>query len=272
MDSFRKLGWDASRLISQNGGPVSKALYLAARTYSRAYVNLNYDMKTNGEFYLLDRLCNADVSTIFDVGANKGEYALACLGRIKQAQVHCFEIVPATFSKLSRNVSSPNVRLNNFGLSDAPGELVINYSALDDGSSSLIEGSNIHRGDWQKIAVKVVSGDSYVRDNGIRKIDWLKVDVEGAEHLVFQGFSNSFDHGLIGAVQFEFGMVNIYSKVLLKDFWSFFEARGFVIGPVMPKGVKFRRYDTRDEDFQGPPNFVAVHTTRQDILTATKID
>jgi hypothetical protein len=87
---------------------------------------------------------------------------------------------------------------------------------------------------------------------------------------VFDGFSQSFENGLISSVQFEFGMVNIYSKFLLKDFWEFFSNHGYVLGPVMPKGVDFKEYNTRDENFQGPPNFFAVHKSKSKIIEAVK--
>jgi hypothetical protein len=98
----------------------------------------------------------------------------------------------------------------------------------------------------------------------------LKVDFEGAEHIVFNGFSESFKTGSISAVQFEFGMVNIYSKFLLKDFWEFFSKHGFVLGPVMPQGIYFKEYNTRDENFQGPPNFFAVHKSKPKIIEAVR--
>src|SRR5262245_31547999 len=66
----------------------------------------------------------------------------------------------------------------------------------------------------------------------------------------------------IRVVQFEFGMCNIETKFLLKDFWQFFSDRGFLVGAVMPKGVRFKEYNHRDEDFQGPPNFLAVQSSQ----------
>jgi hypothetical protein len=65
-------------------------------------------------------------------------------------------------------------------------------------------------------------------------------------------------------------MVNIYSKFLLKDFWEFFSNHGYILGPVMPKGVDFKEYNTRDENFQGPPNFFAVHKSKSKIIEAVK--
>jgi hypothetical protein len=66
-------------------------------------------------------------------------------------------------------------------------------------------------------------------------------------------------------------MINIYSKFLLRDFWQFFSEHGFAIGPIMPNGVTFKDYNPRDENFQGPPNFLAVHKSRPMIIEAVKL-
>ena len=226
MSSLRQLAWNTSRLIAQNGGPVSRALYHMANLYTKTYNNHNYNMDNNGEYYVLDKLSNTTIETVFDVGANKGDYTNACLRRFRSAKIHAFEIAPPTYRKLTGNVSSERVIFNKFGLSDTKGSFELNYNPDDDGSSSLVAGGNIHDGLWQKINVEVITGDQYCKDNNINSIDLLKVDVEGAEHLVFDGFSESFKSDSISAVQFEFGMVNIYSKFLLKDFWDFFRNMG----------------------------------------------
>jgi FkbM family methyltransferase len=179
--------------------------------------------------------------------------------------------MPPTFAKLRANTgSSPRVKLNDFGLSNAPGSVTINYTPSDDGITSLIEGSAIHDHDWQKIDVRVIKGDDYCRDNGVETIDLLKVDVEGAENLVLEGFVEMFGNAAVSAVQFEYGMTNIYSKFLLKDFWAFFNSHDFEIGPVMPTGVDFMPYNPRNEDFQGPPNFLAVHKRRDDLIQSLR--
>lgn len=257
-------------MMAHNGGPMSRALFHAANVYVKTYNNLNYDMATNGENHVLNRLSGHDIKVVFDVGANKGEYTAACLSRFPNATIHAFEIVPATFEKLAAGATSPRIKLNSFGLANSSGRLSINYNPHDDGSSSLVEGSSIHPGTWQKVEVDVVTGDDYCADQKVDSIDLLKIDVEGAENLVLEGFSKSFGSGRISSVQFEFGMVNIYSKFLLKDFWEFFRKHGFALGPIMPKGVDFKEYDSRHETFQGPPNFLAVHESKPKLIDAVK--
>lgn len=259
------------RLISQNLGPISFGLYQAANLYTKSYMNVNHDMRTNGEFYLLDRLAGFNIQTVFDVGANKGEYTNACLTKFQAARIHAFEIVPETHARFISNVRSDRVVINNFGLADRPGDIEINYNPKKDGLSSLIEGTDINKGQWTTRGVEIRCGDEYCRANDIKSIDFLKMDVEGAENLVLLGLDDMLSSNRIKVIQFEFGMINIYSKFLLIDFWKVLEGHGFRLGPMMPKGVDFMEYNPRNENFQGPPNYVAVHSSRPDLIDAVRL-
>ena len=87
-------------------------------------------------------------------------------------------------------------------------------------------------------------------------MDFLKLDVEGAEHLVLQGLDESLQNGRIRFVQFEYGRVNILTHFLLRDFYQLFRGYGYAVGKIYPDYVEFRDYDLRDEDFLGP-NYLA---------------
>lgn len=95
-----------------------------------------------------------------------------------------------------------------------------------------------------------------MRDNGIERIDLLKIDVEDAEHLVLEGFGEALGTK-IDAIQFEYGRVNIITHFLLRDFYQILEARNYLVGKLFSNHVDFRSYDLTDEDFVGP-NYVAV--------------
>ncbi len=272
--TFSSIAWNLCRHAAHRGGRFSRAAYGLSTIYVRAYRNLNYDMATNGELFVLDCFSKQNIRTIFDVGANLGEYVMHCMPRFGGATIHAFEVVPDTFAKLQASVGHiPNVRINNVGLSDSDRTTEINYNPEHDGASSLIANvDSIHPHlSWSKRVVRLTTGDSYLRQNDIAAVDLLKIDVEGAEHLVLAGFEDTLRRGAISSIQFEYGMANIYSKFLLHDFWSLLTGYGFQIGPIMPKGVAFRPYDPRDEDFQGPPNFLAVHRSRPELAAAVAL-
>jgi FkbM family methyltransferase len=251
----------AFHIFAHSGGSPARIASKVANMYVRAAKNQIYDCTINGEFFVLDQLAHCSVSVIFDIGANVGNYSIGCANRFPSARIHAFEIVPDTADKLQQNLGTrTNVIVNRFGLSDAPGVLEINFNPEKDGLSSLVGiGSHADLPGWTRRSVSVKVGDDYCASNDISHIDLLKIDVEGAERQVLDGFKRMFSEHKISVVQFEYGMINIDTKFLLKDIWKFFQERDFVVGAIMPRGVRFKDYEYQDEDFQGPPNYLAVH-------------
>ena len=96
-----------------------------------------------------------------------------------------------------------------------------------------------------------------MKKHGITHVDFLKLDVEGAENRVLQGFANALQDRLIDVIQFEYGRANIISKFLLYDFYVLFQKYGYKVGKIYPNYVDFREYSSDDENFLGP-NYLAV--------------
>jgi FkbM family methyltransferase len=224
-----------------------------------------YNWHDNGEKWLLNRLAAFRPSTIFDVGANVGDWSALAHQAIPNAQIHSFEIIDGTYAALRKRLSNHRgVHLNNFGLSDKSGTITMR---LFDSSNGLASHVAFPHGSYSEAVCPVRRGDEYMRDNGIERIDFLKIDVEGAEHLVLNGFGTAIGSGQIDVIQFEYGKVNILTHFLLGDFYDFLEARGYSVGKLFPDHVDFRAYRFDDEDFSGP-NYVAVRKECSDIIDA----
>jgi FkbM family methyltransferase len=241
----------------------------------RGWKNSGFDIQANGEAALLARLRPLAPRTVFDVGANVGDWSRAALAALPAARVHAFEIAPATAEKLSRHAAGHADRLvvNRTGLSDAAGTATLHYTPQSDTASSLVGAAMAvaaahHRvTEVQTLTVPVTTGDSYVAAHGLDRIDLLKIDVEGAELAVLRGFQDSFARGLIDVVQFEYGLVNLRTRIFLEDFYTFFDRHGFAVGKLFPDGVGFKPYALEDEDFIGL-NFVACRRDRPDLIAA----
>ena len=238
-----------------------------AEHYLRRRKNFNYDSKQNGEFELLIRLKKTDVRTVFDVGANQGLWTLESRELFPFAHTHSFEIIPSTFALLKKNTQNlDRITCNPFGLSDREGDAVAyTHPTASELATITSGGSEIHQVEFAKENVQVRTGDSYCSEHAIQKINFLKIDAEGAEGTILTGFSGMLEQQRIEVIQFEYGMANIYSRFLLKDFYSLLAPAGFAIGKLFSTGIRFSPYRPENEDFRGP-NFVAVHQAKPELI------
>jgi FkbM family methyltransferase len=128
-----------------------------------------------------------DVQVVFDVGANCGAASVHFARHYPDAAVHAFEPGREARSYLRRNVASlPNVSVHPVGLysTDRPALLFQGDGYL--GMASVIRRSfNLDVGE----PVELRAGAGCVADNGLDRIDVLKVDVEGCEIEVIEGLT-----------------------------------------------------------------------------------
>jgi FkbM family methyltransferase len=255
----------AHRLAQPPNDQNMLGMSLFCSSFLEAYKNLNYDMRSNGEQWLLSKLAAFRPEVVFDVGANVGDWLILARATLPDSQLHAFEIVESTFTALAeRMAGTAGVVLNHCGLSDHSGSATMH---LFDASSKLSSHVAYPHGPYQEAICPVKRGDEYVGEKGIKRIDLLKIDVEGAEHLVLKGFGALLDADDIDVIQFEYGMVNIITHFLLRDFYQLLEARGYLIGKLFPDHVDFRNYELTDEDFIGP-NYVAVRKAQAAMIDA----
>jgi len=123
--------------------------------------------------------------TILDIGANIGNHALAWAGSC--LRLYAFEPGSGAYALLERNISENglgHLHALNFGLSDTDAQRTLYLNTQGNlGASSLH-----HRGDGSmEETVRLRRGDDYLREQGIRDIDFIKIDVEGHERQAFTG-------------------------------------------------------------------------------------
>jgi FkbM family methyltransferase len=125
--------------------------------------------------------------TFLDIGANGGWYALNLAQRFPAATVHAFEPVPATFRGLALNLEAngfSNVRLHNLGLMNEEGTQPFFFDPTISGRASAR--NLVDDPEALPVACPVTRLDTFARAHGLAP-DVVKVDVEGAELMVFQG-------------------------------------------------------------------------------------
>lgn len=236
------------------------------------YENSSHDFAHNGERFLVENVAtHTSASVLFDVGANVGDWSDMALQLCPRAQIHAFEIAPVTQRKLqARFESTPEVVVNHFGLNADGESLELYYYPENDTLSSVVDYP--HGGSRDRLTVHCRTGDAYVAETlaQTQEIDLLKVDVEGAEPYVFEGFGETLKAGRIRVIQFEYGRANIITGFLLRDIYPLLEACGFVVGKLYPNYVAFKEYELADENFIGP-NFVAVRRDQSDLIDSMSI-
>ena len=244
--------------------PAVEALHELASFVESAYANEGSSFHTNGELALLRKLIPADFKTAIDVGANFGDWTVETLALWPQCRLHAFEVAPLTFKTLTEQVPVQNrdrVVLNCLGLSDQAGTLTMQYFP----DHPELTCDRPRHGSYQAIPfeAQLDTGDRYCSRVGIDTVNFLKIDVEGSESRVIQGFGEHFAAQKIHCVQFEYGAFSTQSKFLLGDYYALLGDR-YWIGKIYPSYVDFRDYDWSMEDFRFA-NYFCVSKLRPDL-------
>lgn len=120
---------------------------------------------------------------IVDVGSNVGYTLLDFITRYKDAQVYGVEMDNANYHLALENTRSHSaIRILNYAIASKPGEVFYD-KALNSDAFSISE-----CGDKQvKTGVSVVAKtmNDLVRELKLTRIDYLKMDIEGAEYAIF---------------------------------------------------------------------------------------
>ena len=250
--------------------PIVRALLNLSNFFESAWHNQDQICSTNGEFALLARLGSMNFRTVVDVGANVGEWAEAALGVWPTCFVQAFEIAPPTAAQFRKNFSgSPELHrlsLHEMGLSDAEGTLAMYFYPENAKLTSDVRRHTDLLA--EQFEARTVTLDAFCQRSGLERIDYLKIDVEGAELKVLRGAAQLLRDGRLDCIQFEYGPFGIDSRTLLRDFYDLL-GDTHVIGKIFPNYVEFREYDWTMEDFRFG-NYLCVPRNRPDLQRAAR--
>jgi len=235
------------------------------RSMNRIYENSNHNIHYNGELTILKKLAYINPQIVIDGGANIGNYSQWVHKFSSQAQIYAFEPVTETYEKMCKNVENNKqvVPINRGLFSEKMTKQIHLYT--QDKHASLYEIEGVKQKPLGTIEIKLIKGDEFVKEHNIEEIDFLKLDLEGADFDALLGFEEMIKEGNVRIIQFEYGYINITSKNLLLDFYTFFSEHGYIIGKVFPKIVEFRDYEFKYEDFLGT-NYIAVKKSDTEII------
>lgn len=204
---------------------------------------------THAERELLRLYSPAQPLVIFDIGACEGEETIRYSRRFPQARLFAFEPLPANQSLVRANFARytiANAELVPLALADRPGEATFHVSSgrpphefsgadwnYGNKSSSLLppaDATPMHG--WIEfkgaITVQTDTLDNFCRERGIDRIDFVHMDVQGAEHLVLSGAAATLPR--IGALWLEVAEREFYrGQKLRHEIQALLRRRGFAL-------------------------------------------
>ncbi len=217
-------------LFYQRGRMAFQPLFAQLHRMGLEGMNYGYggDVEDSGELFVI-RYVQRKLQgqhggiTVFDVGANIGEYTEACVTEMKDdlKAVYAFEPARETFERLQANLSDNRVHLRQIGLGEEAATLTLHRNPTYHGMASVynrrLDHLGIAAGETESIEVQTLA--EMCEQEGIERIDLLKMDVEGHELNVLKGAGSMLQEGSIRFIQFEFGGCNVDSRTYLQDFF-----------------------------------------------------
>lgn len=205
--------------------------------------------------YVKRKLSNEAI-TIFDVGANKGQYVLAAAQVFDGSEkIFCFEPSRFTYDRLSETVAGAGLgsRVHCYHLGFGEKADVATLYAHQEGTviASLYRES-VFTSETETMTaeeIRIESIDNFCRAQMIGRIHFLKLDVEGHEYFALKGARQMIEEERIDFIQFEFGEFHIEARTYFRDFFDML-TRGYRLYRIVSNGlVEIKQYNPELEVF-----------------------
>ena len=163
-----------------------------AKAYARGKIkDIKNGTMSEAEFTFMSHFLTKN-STVLDIGANYGHYAIALAELCPQGRVHAFEPIDFTYKILEqvcKKFNLPNITTYHAAASNENGVINMKLPLLDFGAPNTgvaFIGENDDKA-TKNIEVKKISIDDL---NLGQKVDFIKIDIEGHEPNAFEGMKN----------------------------------------------------------------------------------
>jgi len=164
--------------------------------------------------------------TFWDIGGNIGLYSIYAAVKHRNIDVTTFEPSTSNLQTLSRNISINNlnekIKICQFPLTNKNNSfLMMKESSLEEGGGLNVFGENFdYEGNKfiEKNSYKIYGTSiNYLLDNKILETpDYIKIDVDGIEHLILRGFDKHLHNSKIKSLSVEINerFIEQYSEIL----------------------------------------------------------
>ena len=229
--------------------------YLLMFAHKRLGKNL-MDINTNGELAVATKIIqNCKNPILLDIGGNVGDWTAAILDISQNAEITIFEPNPNLFNDLDDRFSkNPNVRLEKLALNNTQDiiSFYLNDSLKAHGNNSIYEHYYLEPS-ARKVDVDCISLDQYCNDNGIKKIDFIKADIEGAEINLLRGATEMLKEQKIDYLQLEYNQTWIKAGGSLLEVFQICKLNNYHLYRIDQRGlirISFYTYTLEDFVFQ----------------------
>ena len=182
--------------------------------------------------------CGGNIRTVFDVGANKGQFAIAIAKLFPQSSIYSFEPTQKTFNNLVNNSSSyKNINCYNLALGEEVKEVDF-YETDYSHANSVLPISEFQKKEFLNNSsariskVKMSTFDNIFDELNIQSPVLLKLDVQGYEKIVLEGAKKSLEK--IDFILIETSFIPFYDgEPLFGEMNSYLNEKGFeVVAPL----------------------------------------
>lgn len=221
------------------------------RYYRKIYINKK--QASNGlslleDFNFIKSNTNIDIKNFFEIGANycQDSYFSFKFLNLNKDNIYCFEPVPFIYDEIK------NLGFNIYpiAISNFDGESLININedlnSFDNSGLSSLKTSKLSNISTKKSTlVKCIRMDSFIKENKINTIDFVKIDVEGNDFEVIEGFGDKIS--IVKAIQVETSNLSIFEdEKTINEIFNYLISRNFVLA----------KYNLSINNIQGDALFV----------------
>lgn len=134
-----------------------------------------------------------DGDIVIDAGGCWGDTALYFASEVGEAgKVHTFEFIPSNVKIMKQNFGMNSILSKRIEIVENPlwskSEQIVYYSDCGPASSVSFEKN---QNTTEKVST--ISIDDFVKNNGIKRVDFIKMDIEGAELSALKGTVNTLN-------------------------------------------------------------------------------
>ncbi|HKV09044.1 MAG TPA: FkbM family methyltransferase [Thermoanaerobaculia bacterium] len=239
------------KLVHHLGAPVTRLLLspsvrktaLGRALYARLYTIGKVLAERREMRFLREQVKPGMV--VFDVGANIGFYTFLLADAVgPQGKVHAFEPDPVSFGILEhRAARHKNVFVTRAAAGDRAGTVSL-FCSPTNRADNRIHPSHEAR-PAETFEVPLITLDAYCTENGIEKIDAIKMDIQGAEIAALRGFASTLARLRPAWLLVEFSPEHLRGAGSTpEDFWKTLSDLGFTPWGFDQDGHPFRIEDT----------------------------